>query len=377
MVSRSERMVGHQIRIWLAGALTFSLIFPVAVRESSRRGLQFRWTWDALRIFDERRVEAEEVMLALFFLLPPVLGLIAFGIERLERRTRATTYIILGALPLLGVIVVADKVPMLGSLQTVLGFLVMGAMLTGTYVARLRPDHATGFKLAGIAGLVMLVLQVLPISPDITKPRENTAAILNTFRAPEVSDIGWLYLIIGIFGLFVAAVAVSLLAPGPERNGRARLLTGLLFATFFLLPFLPLVQAGSQGQSIPFLPFMVAIIAWLFLRFYACLGMIIVGISDLVIAGLPGEPPPREVRAFDGPDMKTCCQRIDLAWRNVQAGEMAGEAYREQKIHLLKLAIREARAQRDEGTLLSYGEQLRRSGALNDVEMASLREALT
>jgi hypothetical protein len=74
---------------------------------------------------------------------------------------------------------------------------------------------------------------------------------------------------------------------------------------------------------------------------------------------------------------RLCLRRIHHAFRRVEEGRLDPEEFREGKLRLLRKAWRDARARGAEAALLRALETLRLTRAINEVELASARAAVS
>ena len=265
--------------------LIIGFIFPVL--PSLMGGSEHVFTWELLGKLGEEDFLSKPWLVLMFIGLAPFLGAAVLLMEAAAgRRGRAIGCTVFGGLMTAAMISMMGESNLVAQqgFMGVLGILMVMLIVVGSVVAVRRPDREVGYRLAGLGGSFGLILSLLPISPDLSNPGEMGPGILTIFRVLEVDKIGFPLFVVGITGLAIQIVAVTLWAGG-ARAGRAKLALVLAGVYALLNHIVPLYIAVFGG--VPAWPVIVLLLAFLTFRIIPILAVFGYGIADLILQKVP------------------------------------------------------------------------------------------
>jgi hypothetical protein len=379
MPRTNAQIRARSIRQWIGGLLVVGWIVPVAV---AARGGGAKFTWDVVDILGKRHVSLAQWAMAGFIVLPPLIGIVTFPLEGAARSKRAWTYVVFGGLVLACLFLFSSSVRGMGDPYMAIQSVVGAVVLVGTLVVLLRPGHPAGHRIAGISGGIALLLQFLPIAPDIRRGSGHTAAISNLIALLDQHVVGTFVGAV-LFALVAAQflsvlLAASLFSMDGGARGRAKLalwLTAGIYALMVFLPFIVLFSSGVGGRA--FMPVLVVTVSFLILRTLPAAGLLAYGATDLALVRIaPDEVREMHAKGAAFADARECCREIGLAWRGVKARRVDAAAFRSQKVALLREAVRDARRTGKGSDLRVWVKQLVDLGALDASEASAVDRAL-
>ena len=156
-------------------------------------------------------------------------------------------------------------------------------IVVGAFVAIQRQHRGAGFVMCALGGAAALAMQLLPITPDPQNPGENTAAITLIFDYLELEGFGWVMFVIALTNL--ATILVAITAGFGRRPGRAKAVLWLTAALYLEILVLPTVAV--LFYQLHAWPTFVVIFSLIALRLVPVMGLMVYGITDLILARMP------------------------------------------------------------------------------------------
>jgi hypothetical protein len=352
------------------------------VQQNRRGDSEAAWAWKTFRLL-EGKVELREFCAWVYFFVTPLLGIAALVVAyRARRIARAWWWVGIGAFTLLaffGTFSGSDRdlAVLLGGNQ-ILGTVMTVGVLAGLWAIRREPGARVGYVVAGIGGIGSLLSAVLPITPDpATRGRTDTTQVsvmLEYFGADELTFPVLLGGLVGAASIVGSALAVSLLLPAKAR-ARARYCALFVLGTLGAGLLLPVILLPERMESSALFSVAMTTLGFVGLRFYPAIGLAAVGLGELALHGAGKGERPAEAPAQEA-DVAACSRSIRSHHERMRAGAMTGDAFLREKLRLIRTAVAAARAQGTGDELVALLKGLVETGAVNAVELASVRQAL-
>jgi len=275
-------------------ALLFGGLFPVYARPKINfmggtprvTGYEYLFTWDFLERLTDVEAFSTHWLNLMFVAVTPFLGLAALVLLLATRRTRSMAYVTLGAIPFILVIaalggrVTSGQGWFMGPIGIVAGTL----LVTGAIVALQRPHREIGFRLCALTGAATLFLALLPITPDPTHPGKQTSAFILIYKTLEVEKVGGIVFVLALTGMAANALAITVFS-GRDRRKRAKWVLLLAMVYFVMMLVLPILM--TLMLEVPAWSSFVAVVANIGLRVLPSVGLMVYGISGLILMKVP------------------------------------------------------------------------------------------